>query len=54
MILEPHWIHVQWRAQVENVWVFPYLQIRKAEFGPEINVIVDVYCFSFSNKFKLT
>ena len=46
MILEPDWIHVQWRTQVENVWVFPYFQIGKAELGPEINVIISLFTAS--------
>lgn len=35
MISEPDWVQVEWWADVEDMWVFPKLQVRQTEFRPK-------------------
>lgn len=35
MVLEPNWVHIQRRTDVQDVRVLSNLQVWKAQFGPE-------------------
>lgn len=36
MVLEPSWIHIEWGANVKDVWVAGLLQIGQGKLGAEI------------------
>lgn len=36
MVLEPSWIHIEWGADVKDVWVAGLLQIGQGKLGAEI------------------